>query len=97
MCVGYNAKKDNYYLDGHGDDTTIVIFKREGNVLITKHNDLTGQSVDSSPYITKRIPLSQIVNKYYSTSEEKEEVDDLANRLLTSQQYDKKIKKFANN
>lgn len=96
MCVGYDTKKDNYYLSGHGDGTTIVIFKREGNVLVTKHNELTGPSVGASPDITKRTPLTQIVNKYYSTSEERAEVDGLANRLLNSQQYDKKMKEYAN-
>lgn len=96
MCVGYNSKKTAYYIDGHGDPTTIVEFKREGDILITKHNDLTGQSVGNSPMITKRIPLTKLVEKYYSTDDEKAEVDNLANRLLTQQQYDAKLKAASN-
>ncbi|WP_390650683.1 Lreu_0056 family protein [Lactobacillus kefiranofaciens] len=88
--------KTAYYIDGHGDPTTIVEFKREGDILITKHNDLTGQSVGNSPMITKRIPLMKLVEKYYSTDDEKAEVDNLANSLLTQQQYDAKLKAASN-
>lgn len=93
MCMGYNAQKGDYYINGHGDATTIVFFKREGNMLMTKHNDMTGTSVGNSPMVTKRFPLQDLVKKYYSTNEEKSEVDNLARDLLTKQQYDSKMKK----
>lgn len=96
MCMGYNSKNDNYYIDGHGDGTTVVTFKQEGNMLVTKHNDLTGDSVGSSPMVTKRIPLQQLVSKYYSTEAEKQEVDTLAKELLDKKQYDAKVKSLSN-
>ena len=91
MCYGYNKKTGDYFIDGHGDDTTIVDFRREGNVLITKHNDMTGSSVDSSPMVTKKVPLSKLIAKYYSTPQQKAKVDDLANKLLDQQQYHAKV------
>lgn len=91
MCYGYNKKTGDYFIDGHGDDTTIVDFKREGDILITKHNDLTGSSVASSPMVIKKVPLSKLVAKYYSTPQQKAKVDDLANKLLDQQQYHAKV------
>lgn len=38
----------------------------------------------------------KLVEKYYSTDDEKAEVDNLANRLLTQQQYDAKLKAASN-
>ncbi|KAA8791808.1 hypothetical protein F1B97_09510 [Lactobacillus crispatus] len=63
---------------------------------MTKHNDLTGDSVGSSPMVTKRIPLQQLVSKYYSTEAEKQEVDTLAKELLDKKQYDAKVKSLSN-
>ncbi|GAA3639011.1 hypothetical protein GCM10022297_16520 [Lactobacillus hamsteri] len=70
-----------------------LFYKQDGNSLVIKYADVEyaenhGKAAAEAPIRTKRFNLSDVINKYYSTSQQKEEVDNLADQLRDGSQVD---------
>lgn len=91
----YSTNENDGYsaLSAGADGGSGLFYKQVGNNLVIKYLDTKyaadhGKSAAEAPTRTKRFNLSDLINKYYSTSKQKEEVDSLADQLRDSSQVD---------
>lgn len=73
---GYN------YISTHGDGTADIYWKVNGDVVTFKQLDPnSGDCVADEKLMTKTIPVSQLIQKYYSTPQQQNQVNNDANQL----------------
>ena len=87
------TKNESYFLTSHGDPTSRLTFKRVGNTIVVKHLDTSllkdhNMSIADLPMKTYKYNILDLVQKYYSTSEQKQVVDDLASQLISDSDSD---------
>lgn len=86
----YQNSKDGFHvLQLGGDGASQTLFKQNGQKVIAKFLDVK-HAVDaaSAPLKTVEYSLPELISEYYSTSEQKSKVNDLANELVVSDYYD---------
>lgn len=75
---GYN------YISTHGDGTANIYWKVEGdNVTFKRMDPNSGTCVADEKLMTKTVPVSQLIQQYYATPEQQEQVNQDANKLKT--------------
>ena len=73
---GYN------YISTHGDGTANIYWQVNGNMVTFKRLDPdSGACVADEKLMTKTVPVSQLIQKYYSTSQQQSQVNNDANQL----------------
>lgn len=74
--VGYN------YFTTHGDGTADIYWKINGNMVTFKRLDPnSGDCVADEKMMTKTIPVSELIQKYYSTPQQQSQVNNAANQM----------------
>ena len=74
--VGYN------YFTTHGDGTADIYWKVNGNMVTFKRLDPnSGDCVADEKMMTKTIPVSELIQKYYSTPQQQSQVNNAANQM----------------
>lgn len=79
----YNPGDDGYMaLSTHGDGSATLQFKRDGDQVSVKYMDTnSGTTVADSPIVTKSISLKELENNYYSSSTQKDQVNQYVSKL----------------
>lgn len=73
---GYN------YISTHGDGTADIYWQVNGDMVTFKRLDPnSGDCVADEKMMTKTVPVSQLVQKYYSTPQQQSQVNNDANQL----------------
>ena len=73
---GYN------YISTHGDGTADIFWQVNGDMVTFKRLDPnSGDCVADEKMMTKTVPVSQLVQKYYSTPQQQSQVNNDANQL----------------
>lgn len=73
---GYN------YFTTHGDGTADIYWKVNGNMVTFKRLDPnSGDCVADEKMMTKTIPVSELIQKYYSTPQQQSQVNNAANQM----------------
>ena len=73
---GYN------YISTHGDGTADIYWQVNGDMVTFKRLDPnSGDCVADEKMMTKTVPVSQLVQKYYSTPQQQSQVNNYANQL----------------
>lgn len=73
---GYN------YISTHGDGTANIYWQVNGNMVTFKRLDPnSGDCVADEKLMTKTVPVSQLIQKYYSTPQQQSQVNNDANQL----------------
>ena len=74
--AGYN------YFTTHGDGTASIYWKVNGNMVTFKRLDPnSGDCVADEKMMTKTIPVSELIQKYYSTPQQQSQVNNAANQM----------------
>ena len=74
--AGYN------YFTTHGDGTANIYWKVNGNMVTFKRLDPnSGDCVADEKMMTKTIPVSELIQKYYSTPQQQSQVNNAANQM----------------
>ena len=74
--AGYN------YFTTHGDGTANIYWKVNGNTVTFKRLDPnSGDCVADEKMMTKTIPVSELIQKYYSTPQQQSQVNNAANQM----------------
>lgn len=78
-----NTETNGYnYISTHGDGTANIYWQVNGNMVTFKRLDPnSGDCVADEKLMTKTIPVSQLIQKYYSTPQQQSQVNNDANQL----------------
>lgn len=78
-----NTETNGYnYISTHGDGTANIYWQVNGNMVMFKRLDPnSGDCVADEKLMTKTIPVSQLIQKYYSTPQQQSQVNNDANQL----------------
>lgn len=79
---GTNETNGYNYISTHGDGTADIYWQVNGDMVTFKRLDPnSGDCVADEKMMTKTVPVSQLVQKYYSTPQQQSQVNNDANKL----------------
>lgn len=79
---GTNETNGYNYISTHGDGTADIYWQVNGDMVTFKRLDPnSGDCVADEKMMTKTVPVSQLVQKYYSTPQQQSQVNNDANQL----------------
>ena len=79
---GYGEVADYQYVTTQGDPTSYIWFKRKGNDVTIKMIEPTeNQSVAGAPMTTTHTTVTNLINNYYTSEEQQDEVNACADQL----------------
>ena len=82
------ASKDYSVVTSNGDPTGWICFKQVGSQVIVKYVDAShSKSVAEAPVRTEQFAISRLLNDYYVTQDQKDEVNGYANALKPLPDY----------
>lgn len=78
-----NTETNGYnYISTHGDGTANIYWQVNDNMVTFKRLDPnSGDCVADEKLMTKTVPVSQLIQKYYSTPQQQSQVNNDANQL----------------
>lgn len=69
-------------ISAHGDASSLVYFKRDGNnVIYTTFEVGENQAMYQGHYVKNTIPMDELIENYYQTSSQKAEIAEYASQL----------------
>lgn len=84
--------KDGFnYITGNGDPTSFIYFKRDNNNVVIKFVDPDVTPICNAPMETETIQLQRLLNDYYKTPAQQQEVNNYANQLPPESSYNAKM------
>lgn len=79
---GYGKVADYQYVTTQGDPTSYIWFKRKGNDVTIKMIEPTeNQSVAGAPMTTTHTTVTNLINNYYTSEDQQDEVNTYADQL----------------
>lgn len=81
------------YVTTNGDGTSSIYYQLQGENVVIKYLDTTTNAdcLADAPMKTISVRLSTLINDYYNTKKEQDEVNGYADRLLPESQYGKNV------
>ena len=79
---GYSKVADYQYVTTQGDLTSYIWFKRKGNdVTIKMIGSTENQNVTGAPMTTTHTTVTNLINNYYTSEDQQDEVNAYADQL----------------
>ncbi|MEO5292975.1 hypothetical protein ABC389_09430 [Limosilactobacillus sp. WILCCON 0053] len=83
-----DAVADYSYLTANGDPTSFIYYKVDGNNVTYKMWEVSdSQSVADGHFETKTVSLSTLINDYYVTQSQRDEVNSYVSQLRSESDY----------